>query len=126
MRFPKQEYKQISGKFVKDYAEILVKTVGKMQPFNFPKYVTFKEANLRQVFIIGEKNSYTSYKPTFMLQLICDILDKVVHYKTNSFLINVFSKKFLYNYHWGFQKSNSTVCVCYFHLIKHLKDSTKN
>ena len=91
----------LSGKFLKDGADILARTLSKIWNLS----ITYRKvAKLWPIFRKGKKTDPFNYKPISLLLLISKILERVIQDKTNTFLKE---NNLLYNYQYGFWTNHS-------------------
>ena len=98
----------LSGKFLKDGAEILAKPLSEICNLSitsraFPN--ACKVAKLKPIFKKGKKTDPSNYRPISLLPLISKVLERVIHDQTNTFLKG---NNLLYNYQSGFRTNYST------------------
>ena len=82
-------YFDLSGKFSKDGAEILIKPPSKICNLSitsraFPN--ACKVAKLKPIFKKGKKTDPSNYRPISLLPIISKVLERVIHDQTNAFL----------------------------------------
>ena len=82
---------KLSGKFLKDGADILAKSVSALCNLSiswgvFPS--ASKVARLKPIFKKGTKTDPSNYRPISLLSLISKIIEKVVDDQTNAFVSN--------------------------------------
>ena len=104
----------LSGKFLKDGAEILAKPLSEICNLSitsrtFPN--ACKVAKLKPIFKKGKKTDPSNYRPISLLPLISKVLERVIHDQTNAFLKG---NNLLYNYQSGFRTNHSTnLCLSF-------------
>ena len=79
----------LSGKFLKDGANILVKPISKMRNLSitysvFPK--NWQVAKMKPLYKRGSTAFPRNYRPISLLPLISKIIEKVIHDQTQAFL----------------------------------------
>ena len=104
----------LSGKFLKDGATILAKTLSQICNLSI-KYSTFpndcKIAKLKPLFKRGSKTDPKNYRPISLFPLISKIIEKIIHDQTQNFLDK---NNVIYRYQSGFRKFYSTdSCLSY-------------
>ena len=104
----------LSGKFLKDAANILAKPISEMCNLSI-KYSVFPTdcqiAKLKPLFKKGSTTLPQNYRPNSLLPLISKIFKKVVQYQTQAFLGE---NKILYKFQSGFRRNFSThSCLSY-------------
>ena len=105
---------QISGKFLKDGAQILAKPISElfnlsMALGNFPD--ACKIIKVKPLFKKGSKTDPSNYRPIFLLPLLSKVFERVVLDQTEEF----FSlNKILCDYQSGFRKNHSTDTYFFF------------
>ena len=104
----------LSGKFLKDAANILAKPISEICNLSI-KYSVFPTdcqiAKLKPLFKKGSKTLPKNYHPISLLPLILKIFEKVVHDQTQAFLDE---NKILYKFQSGFRRNFSTdSCLSY-------------
>ena len=105
----------LSGKFLKDGATVLVKPISQIFKLSV-KYSLFpsdcKIAKLKPLFKKGSKIDPKNYRPISLLPLVSKVIEKVIHDKTRSFLDK---NEIIYRYQSSFRKFFSTdSCLSYF------------
>ena len=111
---------ELSGRFLKDGADILAKPVSALCNLSISRGVfpsACKVAKLKPIFKKGKKTDPSNYRPISLLPVISKIIEKVVHDQTNAFLSD---ENILYNYQSGFRANHSTN-LCLSFLTKVLK-----
>ena len=104
----------LSGKLLKDGAEILAKPLNEICNLSinsktFPN--ACKVTNQKPIFKKGKKTDPSNCKPIYLLSLISKVLERVIHDRTNAFLIGSNS---LYNYQYGFRTNHSnSLCLSF-------------
>ena len=79
----------LSGKFLKDGADVLAKPVSALCNLSISRGVfpsACKVAKLNPIFKKGKKTDPSNYRPISLLCGISKIMEKVVHDQTNAFL----------------------------------------
>ena len=79
----------LSGKFLKDGADVLAKPVSALCNLSISRGVfpsACKVAKLKPIFKKGKKTDSSNYRPISLLCGISKIMEKVVHDQTNAFL----------------------------------------
>ena len=104
----------LSGKFLKDAANILAKPISEICNLSI-KYSVFPTdcqiAKLKPLFKNGSTTLPKNYRPISLLPLISKIFEKVVHDQTQAFLDE---NKILYKFQSGFRRNFSTdSCLSY-------------
>ena len=105
---------KLSGKFLKDGADILAKPVSPFCNLSiswgvFPS--ACKVVKLKPIFKMGKKTDPSNYRLISLLPVISKIIEKVVHEQTNTFLSD---ENILYNYQSDFRENHSTnLCLSY-------------
>ena len=99
---------KISGKFLKDGANILAKPIANMCNISissglFPS--NCKVAKLKPLYKKGSKTNPKHFRPISFLPLISKVIERIVYHQVDSFL---FQDNILYNYQSGFRKNHST------------------
>ena len=98
----------LSGKFLKDEANILAKTISKICNLSI-KYSVFPTdcqfAKLKPLCKKGSTTLPINYRPISLLPLIPNIIEKVIHHQTQAFLDE---NKILHRFQSGFRKIFST------------------
>ena len=104
----------LSGKFLKDGANILAKPISELcnlliKYSVFPKYCQI--AKLKPLYKKGSTTRPKSYRPISLLPLISKIIEKVIHNQTQGYLDE---NKILYRFQSVFRKHFSTdSCLSY-------------
>ena len=98
----------LSGRFLKDGAVVLVLTISKLcnlsiQSSKFP--LDCKIAKLKLLYKKGSKTDPKNYRPVLLLPLVLKVIEKVIYNQTEIFLSK---NKILYKYQPGFRESFST------------------
>ena len=105
---------ELSGRFLKDGADILAKPVSALCNLSISRGVfpsACKVAKLKPIFKKGKKTDPSNYRPISLLPVISKIIEKVVHDQTNAFLSD---ENILYNYQSGFRANHSTnLCLSF-------------
>ena len=105
---------KLSGRFLKDGADILAKPVSALCNLSISRGVfpsACKVAKLKPIFKKGKKTDPSNYRPISLLPVISKIIEKVVHDQTNAFLSD---ENILYNYQSGFRANHSTnLCLSF-------------
>ena len=99
---------QLSGRFLKDGANILAKPISTLCNLSISQRVfpnAYKVAKLKPNFKKGKKTDPSNYKPILLLPSISKIIESVIHDQTNAFLSD---EDILYNYQSGFRGNHST------------------
>ena len=95
----------LSGKFLKDGANILAKPISKICNLSI-KYSVFptdcQVAKLKPLYKKGSTTLPRNYRPISLLPLISKIIEKVIHDQTQAFLDK---NKILYKFQSGFRKT---------------------
>ena len=99
---------KISGRFLKDGANILAKPIAKIcnisiSPGLFPS--DCKIAKLKPLYKKGSKTNPENFRPISLLPLISKVIEKIVYDQVDNFLLQ---NNILYNYQSGFRKNHST------------------
>ena len=98
----------LSGRFLKDEANILAKTISKICNLSI-KYSVFptdcQVAKLKPLCKKGSTTLPINYRPISLLPLISNIIEKVIHHQTQVFLDE---NKIPYRFQSGFRKIFST------------------
>ena len=98
----------LSGKFLKDGANILAKPISEIRNLSI-KYSVFRKdcqiAKLKPLYKKGSTTLPKNYRPISLLSLISKIIEKVIHYQTQAYLDE---NKILYRFQSGFRKHFST------------------
>ena len=104
----------ISGRFIKDGASVLVKPITQLcnLSINLSAFPTrCKVAKLKTIYKKGSKTDPQNYRPVSLLPLISKVIEKVVHDQTQIYLSK---NKILYKYQSGFRSNYSTnSCLSY-------------
>ena len=117
---------KLSGRFLKDGADILAKPVSALCNLSISRGVfpsACKVAKLKPIFKKGKKTDPSNYRPISLLPVISKIIEKVVHDQTNAFLSD---ENILYNYQSGFRANHSTNLCLSFLTDKILKGFDKS
>ena len=105
---------KLSGRFLKDGADILAKPVSALCNLSISRGVfpsACKVAKLKPIFKKGKKTDPSNYRLISLLPVISKIIEKVVHDQTNAFLSD---ENILYNYQSGFRANHSTnLCLSF-------------
>ena len=105
---------KLGGKFLKDGAPILKVPITQLCNLSislsaFPQ--NCKVAKIKPIFKKGLSTEPQNYRPISLLPLISKIMEKVIHYQTQSFLMD---NNILYKYQSGFHGNHSTAsCLSY-------------
>ena len=98
----------LSGKFLKDGADILTRRISQL--FNlsiklglFPR--SCKIAKVKPLFKKDSKNDSQNYRPISLLPILSKIIERIIHDQTQEFLSK---NKILYRFQSGFRKNYST------------------
>ena len=98
----------LSGKFLKDGATVLAKTISQICNVSI-KYSIFlsdcKIAKLKPLFKKGSKTAPKNYHPISLLPLVSKLIEKIFHDQTQSFLNK---NNIIYRYQSGFRNFFST------------------
>ena len=104
----------LSGKFLKDGANILAKPISELCNLSIKYSVFPKDCQIAKLKPLYKKGSTTlpkNYRPISLLPLISKIIEKVIHDQTQVFLDE---NKILYRFQSGFRKKISTdSCLSY-------------
>ena len=104
---------RISGRFLKDGANILAKPISALCNLSIPQEVfpnACKVAKLKLIFRKGKKIDPSNYRPISLLPSASKIIERVIHDQKNAFLSD---EDILYNYQSGFRGNHSTN-LCFF------------
>ena len=105
---------KISGRFLKDGANILAKPIAKICNISissglFPS--DCKIAKLKPLYKKGSKTNPENFRPISLLPLISRVIERIVYNQVDNFLLQ---NNILYNYQWGFRKNHSTdLCLSF-------------
>ena len=104
----------LSGTFLKDGAKLLNAPTTQLCSLSI-SYETFpdayKIAKLKPLFKKGTRTDPKNYRPTSLLPLISEVLERVIHEQTTEFLDK---HKALYKFQSGFRKSHAKdFCLSY-------------
>ena len=99
---------KISGRFLKDGANILAKPIAKICNISissglFPS--DCKIAKLKPLYKKGSKTNPENFRPISLLPLISKVIERIVYDQVDNFLLQ---NNILYNYQSGFRKNHST------------------
>ena len=103
-----------SGRFLKDGANILAKTIAKICNISissglFPS--DCKIAKLKPLYKKGSKTNPENFRPISLLPLISKVIERIVYDQVDNFLLQ---NNILYNYQSGFRKNHSTdLCLSF-------------
>ena len=106
----------LSGRFLKDGSQVLSKPISELCNLSvklgsFPD--SCKTAKLKPLFKKRSKTNSSNYRSISLQPLISQIIEKLIHEQTSSFLSN---NEVLYNYQSGFWKNHSTdSCLTFLH-----------
>ena len=98
---------KISGRFLKDGANIMAKLIAKIcnMPISselFPR--DCKIAKLDLLYKKGSKTNPENFRPIFLLPLIPKVIERIVYDQEDNFLLQ---NNILYNYQSGFRKNTN-------------------
>ena len=115
----------ISGRFLKDCANILAKPIAKICNTSissglFPS--DCKIANLKSLYKKRSNTNPESFRPISVLPLISKVIERIVYDQVGNFLLQ---NNILYNYQSGYRKNHSTDLCHSFLNDKILKDFDK-
>ena len=104
---------RISGRFLKDGANILVKPISALYNLSisqgvFPNACKVAKVNPFLILIKGKNTDSSNYRPISLRPSISKIIERVIHDQTNAFLSN---EDILNNYHSGF-RGNHSINLC--------------
>ena len=112
---------KLSGKFLKDGANILEKPISALCNLSISQGVfpsACKVVKLKPIFKKGKKTNPSNYRPISLLPSISKIFERVIHDQTSAFLMD---EDILHNYQSGFRGNHSTNLCLYFLTGKVLK-----
>ena len=105
---------KLSGRFLKDGANILAKTISALCNLSISQGVfpsACKVAKLKPIFKMGKKTDPSNYRPISLLPSISKIIERVIHDQKNAFLSD---EDILYTYQSGFRGNHSTnLCLSF-------------
>ena len=105
---------KLSGRFLKDGANILAKPISALCNISISQGVfpsACKVAKLKPIFKKGKKTDPSNYRPISLLPSISKIIERVIHDQTNAFLSD---EDVLYKYQSGFRGNRSTnLCLSF-------------
>ena len=105
---------KLLGRFLKDSAGILKKTVSGLCNLSISRWVFLNAcivAKLKSIFKRGKKTDSSNYRSISLHPVISKIIEKVVHDQTNAFLSD---ENILYNYQSGFEANHSkNICLSF-------------
>ena len=99
---------KLSGRFLKDGADILAKPVSSLCNLSISRGVfpsACKVAKLKPIFMKGKKTDPSNCRPISLLLVMSEIIEKIVHDQKYVFLSD---ENILYKYQSGFIASHST------------------
>ena len=102
---------KLSGKFLKDSANILAKPISAIYNLSISQGVfpnACKIAKLKPIFKKEKKTDPSNYRSISLLPSVSKIIERVIHDQTNAFLSN---EDILYNYQSGF-RGNHSINLC--------------
>ena len=105
---------KISGRFLKDGANILTKPITKIFNISISSGLSSSDckiAKLKPLYKKGSKTNLENFRSISLLLLISKVIERIVYDQVDNFL---FQNKILYNHQSGFRKNHSTdLCLSY-------------
>ena len=93
---------KLSGRFLRDAAEILSRTISEIWNLSISRGVfpdACKIAKLKPIYKKGKKTDLFNYRPISLLPIISNVIERTVNDQTNKFLSE---NNILYNFQSGF------------------------
>ena len=116
---------KISGRFLKDGANILAKPIAKICNISISSGLLPSDCKIAKLKPLYKKESKTNpehFRPISLLPLISKVVERIVYDQLDNFLLQ---NNILYNYQSGFRKNHSTDLYLFFLNDKTLKSFDK-
>ena len=105
---------KISGRFLKDGANILAKSIAKIGKISISSGLFPSDCKIAKFKTLCKKESKTNpenFRPISLLPLISKVIERIVYDQVGNFLLQ---NNILYNYQSGFRKNHSTdLCLSF-------------